>query len=378
MKNYTEDNSIAGRKAEINGKLTKVRASMAKDGLAGVLINKSEHFAWITAGGDNIVTRYSEGGICTILVTKDKAYYLCTNIEGQRMIDEEFLDQLGFEARVMPWYEDLTLKFAAEITGGGKLASDSGLPGTGDANPMLLQYERVLCENEIGRYLRMGKVFSEVIEGYMKTIRPGDTEKEITGRLGAKMWENGLEGVLFLIASDDRVYKYRHPIPTDKKVEKLLMISCNARYKGLITKITRMVYFGKAPDELKEQYRKTVEIENRIAAMTKPGLDDIETLEMSKKLYAEAGYPEMWKVHHQGGPQSYTNGFYLINPGKHETVQLHQIYGYNPSITGTKTEDAIVVTEEGPLFVTYPVYFPKLTSVIDGKEYVRAGILEIR
>jgi Xaa-Pro aminopeptidase len=293
------------------------------------------------------------------------------------MIEEEFLDQLGFEARVMPWYEDMTLSFVEEIIGGEKVASDSGLAGTVDANFMLLQFERVLCDNEIGRYLHLGKIFSETIESYMKTIRPGDKERAIAGRLNAKMWENGLEGVLFLVAADDRIYKHRHPIPTEKKVEKLLMISCNARYKGLITKITRMVYFGKLPEDLKTQYRKTIDIENKIAAMTKPGLDDIEILEESKKLYAEAGCPEMWKVHHQGGPQSYTNGFYLITPSRHEKVQLNQVYGYNPSITGTKTEDAIIITEEGPLFATFPVYFPKLTSVIDGKEFVRPGILEI-
>ena len=192
MKTYTEDMSIGARKAEIDTKLAKLRSTMQKEGLAGVLVNKSNHFAWITAGGDNIVTRYSEGGICTIFVTRDKAYYICTNIETQRMIDEEFLDRLGFEARTMQWYEDMTMKIVKDIVGNEKVASDNGLPGTADANPMLLQFERVLCENEIGRYLHMGKVFSETIEAYMKTIRPGDTEIAIAGRLGAKMWENGL------------------------------------------------------------------------------------------------------------------------------------------------------------------------------------------
>jgi len=377
MKTYTEDTSIKARKAEIDQKLAKLRSAMTAEGLAGVLINKSSHFAWISAGSDNICTRYKEGGICTILVTKDKAYYICNNIEALRMIEEQYLDQLGFEERGMFWYEDKTQDIIKEIIGNGKIASDSGMPGTVDAEPMLLQFEKVLCDNEIGRYLHMGKVFSETIESYMKTIRPGDTEIAIAGRLSAKMWENGLEGVLFLVAADERIYKHRHAMPTDKKVEKFLMVSCNARYKGLVTKITRMIYFGKLPEDLKIQYQKTVDIENKLAVMTKPGIDDIEIFEMSKKLYAEAGYPDMWKVHHQGGPQSYTNGFYLITPAKHEKVQLHQIYGYNPSITGTKTEDAIVITEDGPLFVTYPVYFPKLTSVVDGMEFVRPGILEI-
>ena len=377
MKQYIEDSSIQGRKAEIEAKLVDLRKSMQEKGFDAVLINKSEHFAWITAGGDNIVTRFVEGGICNILITMDKRYYICNNIEALRMIEEEVLDQLGFEAKTMYWYEDRTMEFVREIIGDAKLASDSDVPGTADANEMLRYHERVLCDNEIARYLHLGKVFSEVIESYMETLRPGVTEIAVAGGLAAKMWASGLEPVLFLVASDERIYKYRHPIPTAKPVEKFLMVSCNARYKGLITKITRMVHFGKAAPELLEQYNQTVEIENVCASMTRPGVDDVELLDMCRKMYTEYGYPEMWKVHHQGGPQSYTNGFYLITYNNHEVIRMHQPYGYNPSITGTKTEDAFIVMEDGPLFITYPVSFPAIRSTIDGKEYVRPGILEI-
>jgi Xaa-Pro dipeptidase len=278
----------------------------------------------------------------------------------------------------MWWFENRTMEFVREIIGAeGKFAADIPMENASDANPILLSLEKTLCENEIGRYVHLGKVFSNVIESYMATIQPGDTEKEIAGRLGAKMWENGLEPVLLLIAADDRIYKYRHPIPTDKKLEKLLMISCNARYKGLVTKITRMLHFGKISPEFLEQYKQTIDIENAMAAATKPGVDEIVPYNIALKMYEEFGYPEMWKVHHQGGPQSYTNGFYLITPTTHNVVKLHQCYGFNPSITGTKTEDGFVVTEEGPLFITYPVTFPAIKSVIDGVEYVRPGILEI-
>ena len=378
---YIEDTSIEGRKAEIDEKVVKLRQSMKDKGFDAMLINKSEHFAWITAGGSNIVTRFVENGVCNILVTMDKLFYICNNIEALRMVEEEYLDQLGFEPRLMLWYENRTMEFVSEIVGSGKLASDLSIPGAADANDILLHHERVLCKNEIARYLHLGKVFSEVIESYMQTIRPGDTEIAIAGQLGAKMWENGLEPVLFLIAADERIYKHRHPIPTDKPVEKFLMICCNARYKGLITKITRMMHFGKASPELLEQYRQTIEIENACAAITRPGVDDIEILNLCKKMYADFGYPDMWKEHHQGGPQSYTNGFYLISDNRHEVIRLHQPYGYNPSIagaiTGTKTEDGFIVMEDGPLFITYPVSFPAIRSSINGKEYVRPGILEI-
>ena len=377
MGQYIEDTSIQGRKAEIDEKVIKLRESMKEKGFDAMLINKSNHFAWITAGGNNIVTRFVENGVCDILITMDNRYYICNNIEALRMVEEQFLDQLGFEARVMLWYEDRTMEFVREIIGSGKLVSDLSIPGAEDANEILLYHERVLCKNEIARYLHMGKVFSEVIENFMLTIRPGDTEIAIAGRLAAKMWENGLEPVLFLVASDERIYKHRHPIPTDKPVEKFLMISCNARYKGLVTKINRMMHFGKASPELHEQYRQTIDVENACIAITRPGVDDIEIFNLFKKMYADFGYPDMWKEHHQGGPQSYTNGFYLISDNNHEVIRLHQAYCYNPTITGTKTEDGFIVMEDGPLFITYPVTFPAIRSIIDGKEYVRPGILEI-
>jgi len=291
MKQYTEDLSVQGRSREIEVKVADLRALMREKQLDGLYISKQEHFAWITAGGDNIVTRFVEDGVCAIFITMTGRYFICNNIETQRMNDEEVLDQLGFEARGMWWFENRTMEFIRELIGNtGKFAADVPLEGASDANPMIRSLEKVLSDNEVGRYVHLGEVFSHVIERYMATIQPGDTEKEIAGRLGARMWENGLEPVLLLIASDERIYKYRHPVPTDKKLERLLMISCNARYRGLVTKITRMLHFGKIPAEFQDQYRKTVEIENSMASASKPGVDELVPYNIAVKMYEDFGY----------------------------------------------------------------------------------------
>ena len=105
------------------------------------------------------------------------------------------------------------------------------------------------------------------------------------------------------------------------------------------------------------------------------GADDLDVLNLARKLYAEKGCPEMWREHHQGGPQGYTNGYYLITDSSHGIVQKNQCYCYNPSITGAKTEDAFIVTEEGPAFITVPVSFPKIKTNINGVDVERPGIL---
>jgi hypothetical protein len=128
---------------------------------------------------------------------------------------------------------------------------------------------------------------------------------------------------------------------------------------GLVTKITLLH---------REDPRVWTSIEDdrdrKRGGASKPGVDELVPYNIAVKMYEDYGYHEMWKVHHQGGPQSYTNGFYLITPDTHNIIQLHQCYGYNPSITGTKTEDGFVVTEDGPLFIT---------SWLSGDQIIRDG-----
>ena len=202
-----------------------------------------------------------------------------------------------------------------------------------------------------------GQTLSAALEEYIASVKPGMTEYEITGGLCEALWKHNIDQVLFLVSADERAYKYRHGIPTDKKLEKHLQISVNGRYKGLITTVTRMAHFGKKDPKLAQQYDDTCEIECRSIAAVKIGQDDINAYHANKKAYEDLGYGDMWRLHGQGGPHGYNNRDYVITPTTHGITQVNQCYCYNPVIDGTKTEDAFIVTEEGPLFVTRPVSF---------------------
>ena len=55
----------------------------------------------------------------------------------------------------------------------------------------------------------------------------------------------------------------------------------------------------------------------------------------------------------------------------HGTIPENQAFCWNPSITGTKSEDTVISTADGPLFVSRPYLFPRVEP--SGGKTVCAG-----
>ncbi|HLA94443.1 MAG TPA: hypothetical protein VK612_01895, partial [Pyrinomonadaceae bacterium] len=60
-----------------------------------------------------------------------------------------------------------------------------------------------------------------------------------------------------------------------------------------------------------------------------------------------------------------------------EIVQEHQAFAWNPSITGTKVEETVIVTDGDAETITTSPDFPVITTNIEGREYHSPGILNI-
>jgi len=367
MKVYVEDTSIAARKAEIDIKLARVRELIDQEGLSGVLLMKHQNFAWITAGSNSIVTLYVELGVAYILVTKDTQYAITNVIEAPRMIQEEKLEELGFQLVVTDWYEDQIPGKIKEICGDlSNIACDMHYQNTKFMQDKINPLHYSLTENEIGRYMHLGDTLSQTLEEYIVTVRPGMTEYEITGGLTNALWSKGIDQALFLVATDKRAYDHRHAIPTGKVLEKHLCISVNGRYKGLITTVTRMVHFGKKDEEIARIFDVCTEVEARSIAAIQVGQDDIAGFRACKKAYEDLGHGDMWPLHGQGGAQSYNNRDYMLTESSHRITVPNQGYCFNPVINGAKAEDAFIATENGPLMITKPFSFPAIEKNCGG------------
>ena len=375
-RNYVEDSSLAGRRAEIGIKLQRIFAMLEERNMEALLLQKHPNFSWMTAGGKNFIANCFDTGAVALLITKNGNHAICNVIEEPRLIEEEHLPELGFPITSYRWQDNLLEETVKKhVSSLDKVVSDTPL-GNAQVMPEWITPLRLqLTENEIARYLYLGDKMSEALESYLPNVTPGMTEYEIAGGISEAIWPYGIEQVMHLISADERADKFRHALPTGKKLEHNLIVSINGRYKGLVITTSRMVYFGTPSKQFLKQYEDCCEMESLTASKAAVGVDELYLYETLRQAYDDKGYPTMFDKHGQGGCQGYWPRDYMITPQSHHIIQENQAYCFNPVVDGTKSEDSFIVTGQGPLLITRPITFPKHTYTFGDVVFERPGIL---
>jgi hypothetical protein len=111
-------------------------------------------------------------------------------------------------------------------------------------------------------------------------------------------------------------------------------------------------------------------------AHTRPGVLARDVLQKGIDAYREKGYPDEWKLHHQGGSIGYTGRDYRANLKTPDIIRENQAFTWNPSIAGTKSEDTILATSKGPEMITRPIRYPALSMEVENISFMRPAILE--
>lgn len=363
------------KQAEIQEKKRRLRALLPSLGLEAVYLKRQGNFAWLTAGGSNVVGITLELGVAGLLLTAEREYAVCNNIEAPRMAREEGLEEQGYALRTFPWYEEGELALVRELAGKARLGADHPFPGAADISRQICPLRYPLTPPEVERYREVGRLTARAIEDTARAVRPGDRECAITGALAARLWENRLDYVTIFCAADERIADFRHPISTDKPARERVMLCVNARRHGLIVSLTRFVQFKPVDRELRRRYDANVLIDCTLMAHTVPGRPAVEALRKGVEVYAQTGFPEEYRLHHQGGAIGYTGRDYKVDFRTEEIVRDNQAFAWNPSITGSKSEDTMIATASGPLLLTPPSGYPLIRQQVNGRLFERPDIL---
>ncbi len=362
------------RSEEVQAKLTMTREFMTERDLDAVALSTRANFAWLTAGGMNHVGLGSAVGVGTVVVTADRQYLLTSNIEAGRIEDEE-TGELPFEIHFRQWDEQDPAEMLAAVTG-GRVGSDSGHAGASeDIADDFARLRRQLVEPEVARYREVGRIASEAIAATCREIEPGMTEHEIAGRLMGRAFAVGCQPTVALIAADERALKYRHPIPSNHVLREWGMVVLGCSKWGLGISATRMVSFGEPDAEMRDKHAACCLVAACLNLETRPGVAVSEVFAKAVAVYADTGHAEQWRLHHQGGATGYAAREYFGSLDCGETALENQAFAWNPSITGTKSEDTIIVTGDGPEFLSTGADWPTLDVEYEGATIERMDIL---
>jgi len=364
-----------GSQTEVDAKLARVRGYLEREGLAGALLSRQDNFAWLSAGRDNHVVSGSEGGVASLLVTRDGHFALADRIEAGRLRDEE-IGQQSWEWRVYDWYRPGARAAAVrEIVGDGALGADTPGAGTRPLDRGFDDLRAELLPEEVARYREVGRMATTAVVEACQHLHPGHSEHEIAADLSRRVLAHGGRPGVVLIATDERISRYRHPIPTDRKLRDYAMVVLGASKWGLQVSITRCVSFHPLGEELRRKWRDVSQIAAYFTLATRPGRPWADVFRGATDLYTRLGWPEEWQLHHQGGPTGYRGRDFTANPESPGAVSPVQAAAWNPSITGTKSEDTIVVTGDGHEFLTRHGEWPILTVEHEGQRLPFADVL---
>jgi antitoxin VapB len=326
----------------------RLRELMERGEVDAIVLRRPANFAWYTGGADSKVDHVASEGVADLIVRPNSEFVLTSTIEAPRMRAEQTPE---LEVVEYPWHLDRDAAWR-KLVGDARVGSDLGLTGTIDLSDDIARIRRTLDADAIETLRGVGADASAAMAEAAASVEPGMTEHEAAAVLAAACRRRGLTATVLLAAADDRIALHRHPVPVGARIARRAMLVASAERGGLYANLTQIVEFEQPDAELARRLRACEEILARMREeATRPGRTVAAAFADCQRFYAEAGFPDEWRLHHQGGLTGYGSRELIATPASDHVIELGQAFAWNPSVTGAKAEETFVLTEAGPQIV---------------------------
>jgi antitoxin VapB len=359
------------RHAEADRKVQRLARAAADARLGGVLLLAHWNFAWLTAGASNRIDISREAGAGALLVCADGRRAAIANAIEMPRLQSEGLAELDFEAIEFPWTDEradpsLVRRHAARIAG-GPLAADLSVQDALPFEPHLSRLRARLEPEEIARYRRLGADAGRAMGDALQTLRPGITEIDAARSVAAALLRAGMRPLVLLAAADDRLLRYRHPIPTATVWRERLMVAAGAERDGLSVSLSRLLSAHEPDPEILRRLAAAREVFAALLDASAEGASAARLFHVAAETYAASGFPGEEARHHQGGACGYRSREWIAHPHSAEAVLTPAALAWNPTVTGTKVEDTCLVSGDGLEIITSSPGWPSTPFEAQGR-----------
>ena len=370
----------SGLAVHVQSALERVRAVLARSGVAGVVVTTPGSVAWVTGGLNAPIDRSAGQDVVWLAVGPQRACVLTTNVEEPRLLAEHAPHELGLDLRAVPWWDPSGLVAAAadELAAPPSALGSDGHAGFGaDLSRDLTRTRMALDPWEQDKMRGLGRDAATAVQSALRAWHPGEDDRAVAARIAAAVERAGACAPVLLVGGDDRLRRFRHPVAAGRAVHEIVMAVLVASRDGQHVALTRYAATAAGARSMAGSLASVRRVHRRVLAASVPGATAGDVLTELARAYADEGVPDGWAGHYQGGPIGYAQREFEIAPVQVDSpwwttvLPTGAAFAWNPSLPGgAKDEDTYLIRDGSPEAVTLTPDWPVADELVPARPAV--------
>ena len=238
------------------------------------------------------------------------------------------------------------------------LAFQQGLPGVElvDAENLIAPIKAVKSDEELDRMRLAARMHDQAIDLLRELARPGISGKFLLDRVRQSLVDAGSGHQTMMVGSAPAGEICKYFGPADRVLEpgdQLAMLIEGTEPDGYYSEAMPTVCLGSVPDGLRRVFDDTVEIQERIAEIARPGISPMDLLRLNDELMQRKGYPPEGRLlgHSQGVDLVERPAFSpkgeVLTLQKNMVVSIHPTT-HGPTAWGYPVNMSFLITDGAP------------------------------